>query len=143
MTTLPTERYAHVDPTLVAVTLKMRGGVEHTITRKIADYIGAQGSNEQVRLPSGDWINTSDVSSMTVDDVETIANLRRTEKPLRMEGPVTTNEQLIAIAEAHAAKHKGFREIYENKKTGPLAKALSSTLERLKLTLDNNKTLDI
>ena len=142
MTTLPTERYAHVDPTLVAVTLKMRGGVEHTITRKIADYIGAQGSNEQVRLPSGDWINTSDVSSMTVDDVETIANLRRIEKPLRMDGPLTTPEQFIAIAEAHAAKHAGFREIYtawKGKRKAPFTDAL----DRLSNALDNNKTLDI
>ena len=142
MTTLPTERYAHVDPTLVAVTLKMRGGVEHTITRKIADYIGAQGSNEQVRLPSSDWINTSDVSSMTVDDVETIANLRRNEKPLRMDGPLTTPEQFIAIAEAHAAKRAGFREIYtawKAKKKTPFTGAL----DRLSNALDNNKTLDI
>lgn len=143
MTTLPTEKYAHVDPTLVAITLKMRGGIEHTINRVQADNIGQQGANQQVRLPSGNWINTSDVSSMTVDDVETVANLRRNEKPLRMDGPRTTPEQFIAIAEAHAAKHKGFREIYEKKKSSPLAKTLSSTLERLKLALDNNKTLDI
>ncbi len=129
MTTLPnqTKRFAHIDPNLVVVNLKVRGGVVHTITRKIADYIGAQGANEQVCLPSGDWINTSDVSSMTVDDAETIANIKRTERPLQMNSPTTTPEQFMAIAESYAAKNAGFRKIYadwKGKKRGILARSL-------------------
>jgi len=113
--TKTTESFANADPNLVAVVLKIRGGAEHMITRTQADQIGASGANgsKQVRLPSGDWINTADISSMTIDMIETRVNLMRSVKKDSTPYNVCTQAQFRAIAEAHAKKDPRFAEIWE------------------------------
>lgn len=113
--TKSTESFANADPNLVAVVLKIRGGVEHMISRTQADQIGmtgAQGST-QVRLPSGDWVNTADIASMTIDPIETRANLMRSVSRDTTSYRVCTQVEFRAIAEAHAKKDPRFAEIWE------------------------------
>lgn len=109
------ESFSNADPNLVAVVLKIRGGVEHMITRAQADQIGTLGvgGSKQVRLASGDWINTADISSMTVDPIETRANLMRSVHKDSLPKNICNQVQFRAIAEAHAQKDPRFAEIWE------------------------------
>lgn len=129
------DRYANINPELVIYTLRRKDKREYSINKIQADAIAALPMGEKVRLPNGDYVNTTEIALMEVDTKETTKRIwgtlpqNKSDKPY---GPICSHEQFMAMCEAKAKVHQGFADIFNGwkaKKGGMFSGILSRIAE--------------